>query len=207
MTLRLATILLVMLTLTILPACEPETPADGAELTGPGQELASYTDQLRSQYVSYEPVDRRRSSDCRRIVNSMVFSADNAQGLSDTIASLLKESETFRMYDYDLLSIGSEALADCPPKDNRYLLVLAKKVNNALVDPATPDAYRTKYASLTVGVLLNTIHYPARVETFNDEVNLRQWDAFRTWLDENFDALFYDDATNVYRLTPSRLED
>ncbi len=207
MTRRLISILLAMLAMTALVACEPETPADGDELTGPGGELDNYADQLRSQYVSYEPVTRRRAGDCRRIINSMVFSADDAQGLSDTIAGLLSESDTFRMYDYDLLAIGSQALADNPPRDNGYLLVLARKVDDALASPEAPADYTTKYASMAVGVLLDTIHYPARVETFNDNVNARQWDAFGVWLERNFDALYYDEATGVYRLTPSRLED
>jgi hypothetical protein len=207
---RPAVILMSLVVLLGLCGCEPETSGDSAELIRPHSQFARHTDQLREEFVAYEPVSARRDSDCRRVINSMVYSArtdEQARDLSDTVAALLMESEQFQMYDYELLRIAGGPLATTPPRSNTYLLTLAEKVQNALDDPTAPDAYRTKYASIAIGVLLDTVHYPGRVETFDDNVNTRQWADCYAWLGENFDDLFYDEPTGTYRLTASTPEE
>jgi len=158
---------------------------------------------LQQDYDSYEPVDIRREADCRKLVFSIIARAETdeeKQVVSDELAFLLAASETFSMFDSEVLTIGSDTLRNYPPTDNFYLEALVEKVNNTMTDPHAPDAYRTQYASLAIGHLLDTIDYPGTVGTYNDQVNQAQWSEFSDWMGGNFNSLVYDNEYQCYHV-------
>jgi len=195
-----ASLPLILLTGALLGCAQPSN-----EVTGPKSfavELGRYMAKLESDYAAFEPPSPQRDSASRRLVWSMlampIDPAENQQ-LSDRFAAALTASDRFRMYDRDIMLIGSQVLKDYPPTDRSYLAALARKINNAR-GPDAPIPYKTEYSSLAVGLIIGSVDYPQRVDTYEDRVNYDQWDQLDAWLNENLQTLRLDPQTNRYRL-------
>jgi hypothetical protein len=202
-------ILLLLAVPVLLLGCEP-TPDTDSVTTAFRSDLTYSLTALEQDYTDYSPSDPRRDANCRKQVWAILARAETDtehQAVSDELAGALAGSDTFRMFDNEVLAIGADTFRNYPPTSNQYLTALASKVNNAMADPSSPSAYRAEYASLAVGHLLDTINYPGTVKTYNDQVNHAQWRAFSTWLDANFDSLVYDPAHRCYHVVGRGIED
>ncbi len=158
--------------------------------------------ELQDSYAALEPATRQRDNDCRRLVWSMLAMPNTAaehQELSDRLASLLAANDEFRMHDGHIMLLGSQAMAEHPPTDRAFLMAMAGKVNRAR-RPDTPEAYRTSFSSLAVGIIVDSVEYPDRVDTYDDEVNYAQWDILHGWLETNMPNMHLDEQTKRYRL-------
>ncbi len=197
MRLSLALILLACL----VAGCVEESiePDRSAQLT---DDLAASMGRLRSNYAALQPDTAQRRADCRHLVGSMLYmpnTPEEHRQLADELAAALAASDEFQMFDGSIMLLGSQEIKDHPPADRSYLQALADKIDNAR-SPDAPQAYRTTYSSLAVGIIVETVDYPYRVDTYDDRVNYAQWGRLRNWLNENLSNLQLDGESNVYRL-------
>lgn len=178
---------------------------ESIEPAGPQQlsaDLTSRMSQLEADYAALQPDTPQRRADCRHLVASMLYAPNTSeehQQLADKLAAALAASDEFQMFDGSIMLLGSQEIKDHPPADRSYLQALANKIDNAR-SPSAPQAYRTTYSSLAVGIIVETVDYPYRVDTYDDHVNYAQWARLRDWLDENLSSLQLDGESNIYRL-------
>jgi len=159
--------------------------------------------RLRSQFTQLEPQTPERDAACRRLIFDIrALCEDDAQlqTLADAFADAIAQSDIFNMYDRNVLWLAGDLLREYPPENPAYLLALAGKVENARA-PDAPAAYRTAYSAMAVGYLLETLTYPARVETYDDRVNGAEWELLRDWLAAHGSKLRYDPEIGKYHPT------
>jgi len=191
----------VALSFLLLAGCEQ--PPEQTPLRTFAQEVDLTIAELQRNYSSLEPRTGERINTSRGLVSPLMATVRNdsqAALLADRFAKALRTSETFQMFDYDILWIGSDVLVKFPPQDKSFLMAVARKVQHAR-RPDAPHAYRTLYSGIAVGLLVNLVDYPGRVETYDDRLNEAQWQRFFAWLEEHFDVLEYSPEKTKYRRT------
>ena len=194
------TTLILLALAAVLTGCAEET-ADQAAFNVFRSDVAVGVMRLRSQFSEIEPVSPERDHACDRLLFEMEALCDDdrqKQFLANELAVELARSETFKMYDRHVLSTGQHLLREFPPEDPSFLMVLAKKIENAR-SPDAPGIYRTTYSSLAVGIILNAVTYPDRVETYDDRINYAQWGRLHQWLTAHGKKLIYDPDIRKYR--------
>jgi hypothetical protein len=156
--------------------------------------------RLRAQYSKLEPQAVDRNTKCRRLIFDLLGISEGDsedQALSNAFASLLARSQTFNMYDRNVMWLTGELLKDHPPGDPAFLMALGEKIENSRSDQ-TPPIYKTTYSALAAGFILNRVSYEGMVDTHNDQVDYEEFSLLYAWLIANGDKLVYDAETGLY---------
>ncbi len=201
MTIRTA-LLLVLLGGAVLVGCNEASTSvkDIEEADVFKSNLSVGMTRLRAQYSKLEPKSVERGAACGSLIFDLLGMCEDDeqnQALADAFAAVIARSDSFNMYDYNVLWLAGELLKDYPPEDPTFLVMLGRKVESARSE-GTPKPYKTTYSSLAVGFILNRVSYTGQVWTFNDRVDYEEWESLHTWLEANADKLKFDPEIEMY---------